>query len=509
MIKQQIYFLSIFLLIISCTPSSDIQKEYSTSIVAGTSKISGKINLPHGVIKDSITVTIYVSHPITGENVEYEILLDQSRIFSQEIDIETETSLVGLKTNLDPYKVFRIKAINNDSVHIEITYDSGNALKNVEIIPAMNKYDMMQSVEIFNKMASYIPTDPNLEYPHLYNKSIDEFQSIVKKNFTRRLELFVDNDNLLSEEFKDFIAKDYQLFLYTRHVFAYEAQMKINYRNATRDKVNIPDIQKIDRSHFRFLKNFDLSDSQYLMIYSFSEFQDSILKNEILAIPTIGERDIPSWLNEVKGILSNLVGFDEGQYYDILVANAYSRQLKEESRPLSAKQKENIANYWKDEEIVKILFRKNENVIAYEKLKSPTVVNDISLVPKEEVMHNILSAYKNKVVFIDLWATWCGPCLHAMKQFNTVKGDFQGKDIAFVYITNRSSPKKLWEEKIKGIGHNHYYLTDEQWEYIMNQFDFDYIPSYLLYSKEGRMVKKFSSFPGNHGVKAEISKLFN
>ena len=288
MIKQQIYFLSIFLLIISCTPSSDIQKDYSTSIVAGTSKISGKINLPHGVIKDSITVTIYVSHPITGENVEYEILLDQSRIFSQEIDIETETSLVGLKTNLDPYKVFRIKAINNDSAHIEITYDSGNALKNVEIIPAMNKYDMMQSVEIFNKMASYIPTDPNLEYPHLYNKSIDEFHSIVKKNFSRRLELFVDNDNLLSEEFKDFIAKDYQLFLYTGHVFAYEAQMKINYRNATRDKVNIPDIQKIDRSHFRFLKNFDLSDSQYLMIYSFSEFQDSILKNEILAIPTIG-----------------------------------------------------------------------------------------------------------------------------------------------------------------------------------------------------------------------------
>src|SRR5690606_14983736 len=114
MIKQQIYFLSIFLLIISCTPSSDIQKEYSTSIVAGTSKISGKINLPDGVIKDSITVTIYVSHPITGYNVEYDILLDQSRVFSQEIEILSETSLVGLKTNLGPYKVFRTQAIYND-----------------------------------------------------------------------------------------------------------------------------------------------------------------------------------------------------------------------------------------------------------------------------------------------------------------------------------------------------------------------------------------------------------
>src|SRR5690606_17497845 len=147
----------------------------------------------------------------------------------------------------------------------------------------------------------------------------------------------------------------------------------INYRNATRDKVNIPDIQKIDRSHFRFLKNFDLSDSQYLMIYSFSEFQDSIFKNEILAIPTIGERDIPSWLNEVKGILSNLVGFDEGQYHDVLVANAYSRQLKEESRTLSAKQKENIAKYWQDREIVKLLIRNKENVTAHETFRSATV----------------------------------------------------------------------------------------------------------------------------------------
>src|SRR5690606_24349933 len=176
---------------------------------------------------------------------------------------------------------------------------------------------------------------------------------------------------------------------------------------------------------------------------TFPEFQDSIIRNEILGLPVIGDKDIATWLAEVKAILSDLVGFDEGPYYDILAANAYGLQLREEARPLSEKQKKNITNYWKDGEIPKILFRKNNKVVEYDTVKSPTVVHDISSISKERVMEEIISKYKNKVVFIDLWATWCGPCLDAMKQFSGIKGGFHDVDIVFVYITNSSSPKWL------------------------------------------------------------------
>mgnify|MGYP003463977308 CR=1 FL=1 len=39
--------------------------------------------------------------------------------------------------------------------------------------------------------------------------------------------------------------------------------------------------------------------------------------------------------------------------------NAYGRQLIDEAKPLTEKQKKNIAEYWKDGEIAKILLRKN------------------------------------------------------------------------------------------------------------------------------------------------------
>ncbi|MBE9598409.1 thioredoxin-like domain-containing protein [Pedobacter sp. MC2016-24] len=96
-------------------------------------------------------------------------------------------------------------------------------------------------------------------------------------------------------------------------------------------------------------------------------------------------------------------------------------------------------------------------------------------------MDTIVSKYKGKVVFIDLWATWCSPCLDAKKEFRNTKGEFHDKNVVFVYLTNGSSPRKLWEEKIKGIGSEHYYLKSTQWEYIMDHFRLEYIPSYLLY----------------------------
>src|SRR5690606_36567098 len=130
------------------------------------------------------------------------------------------------------------------------------------------------------------------------------------------------------------IAKDYRLFLYTGHVFDYEAEMKRNYRNATQDIVGEPEIQKIDRSYFRFLKDFNLNDPQYLHTFTFAEFQNLILQNEVLDLPKIGDNDIPSWLASVKAILADLIGFDEGPYYDILAANAYAHQLNEEIKPL-------------------------------------------------------------------------------------------------------------------------------------------------------------------------------
>lgn len=60
-----------------------------------------------------------------------------------------------------------------------------------------------------------------------------------------------------------------------------------------------------------------------------------------------------------------------------------------------------------------------------------------------------LSDFKGKVLYVDFWATWCGPCLQEAPHFEALAKEFIGKDIVFLPIstdTNRST----WERFLKG-----------------------------------------------------------
>jgi thiol-disulfide isomerase/thioredoxin len=476
----------------------------TTEITAGTAKITGSITSPNDTDKDSIFVNVFVPHPISGEVVPYKALVDQSGKFSLDVDVETAVSLVGLNISLNPYKTLYVKLKSGGVTNFVIAYNSDFEIENVAVTPAdMTQNDMIQGLEVMHNMLTY---RSGKAPEQLYNKSADYFQNLFKTGLSERLKI-LNNDTLLSNELKEVLSKDLLLTRYTSHVFNYESEMMLNYRNTSDNKSNKPDIQKIDRTYYRFLKDFKLNDPQYLHVSSFFVFQKEILQNEVIGLPEIAESDIPSWLVSVKAVLSDLVGFDNGPYYDILAANAYAKQLNEEVRPLTEKQKEHIRDYWKNGEIAKILFRKNQQVAALDKFKSPAVVIDVSSVAGDKVIETIVAKHKNKVVFIDLWATWCGPCLTAMNEFRSTKGEFHDKDVAFVYLTDTSSPRERWEEKIKGIGSEHYYLTDAQWKYIMDHYEFEGVPSYALFNKQGMLINKFTAFPGNVEVKKMINDL--
>jgi thiol-disulfide isomerase/thioredoxin len=508
--KLNLFCILSLLFLLSCKQSvrkvttTTATEASTTSIVAGKAKITGSITSPNATSKDSIFVNVSVPHPISGETVPYKALVDQSGQFSLDVDVETAVSLIALNTSLNPYKPLYVKLTSGHVTNLDIAYTSDFDIENVDVTPAnMTENDMIRGFDVFYKMATHRSGKARED---LYDKTTDYFLNHAKTVIAERLEI-LNKDTLISEELKGLLSKDFRLHMYVGHVFDYEDEMMFNYIRTTGDKDNKPDLQKLDRSYFRFLKDFQLNDPQYLHTAEFSNFQKEILQNEIIGLPEIAESDIPAWLASVKVVLSDLVGFGSGPYYDVLAANAYARQLNEEVRPLTEKQKEHIAAYWKDGEIAKILLRKNQQVAELDKFKSPAVVIDISSVAGDKVIETIVAKHKNKVVFIDLWATWCAPCLEAMNEFRSTKGEFKDKDVAFVYLTNPSSPRKRWEEKIKGIGSEHYYLTDAQWEYTMNQFEFEGIPSYVLFDKQGILINKFTAFPGNDEVKGMINDL--
>lgn len=118
----------------------------------------------------------------------------------------------------------------------------------------------------------------------------------------------------------------------------------------------------------------------------------------------------------------------------------------------------------------------------------------------------IVAQYPGKTVFVDFWATWCGPCLAAMKTIEPLEEWMTEKDIVRVYISAPSSDKAKWEEMIGEIGGNHYWATEMEWTVIGQRYGIKGIPYYQIYNKEGKCIFHQSGYPGNKTMKKEFEK---
>lgn len=112
------------------------------------------------------------------------------------------------------------------------------------------------------------------------------------------------------------------------------------------------------------------------------------------------------------------------------------------------------------------------------------------------VFQQVLEKHKGKVIYIDILATWCGPCLMELPFSAKLKEEFNGENVVFVYFCVKSKKRK-WEStildlKIKG---DPYLLTDSQYDILSEKFDITGIPRYILVNKEGKVVDENAARP--------------
>ena len=108
-------------------------------------------------------------------------------------------------------------------------------------------------------------------------------------------------------------------------------------------------------------------------------------------------------------------------------------------------------------------------------------------------MDDIFQQNKGKVVYVDFWGTWCGPCLAEMPNSKIVEHELMDEDVIFVYICLESEEKQ-WKttlEKLQ-LGGHHYHLSRQQSSEIRTLFSITGIPFYLLIDKNGIIKEKGS-----------------
>lgn len=144
--------------------------------------------------------------------------------------------------------------------------------------------------------------------------------------------------------------------------------------------------------------------------------------------------------------------------------------------------------------------------VAAQSAKSNVRTIDASVAGKD-VIDEIAKTFKGKVVLIDFWATWCGPCRMAMKQIHDIKPEMEKKGVVFVYVTGETSPEADWKKMIATIDGEHYRLSKDQWRDLCESLGIPGIPAYLMLGKDGKRAYDNLSeggYPGSEILKNNL-----
>lgn len=500
-------FLSFFLILIILSQTTLLHAITSThnsknAIKLGSAQLKVEIvlNSHQGKQQNSILeypidnvevygVTIPILHP--DGDMLYHKLNQDSIIFEGEIPIERIKEIGLIQVYIDDYFIGATPIVFKQNELNEVTIElTDSHISRIIYNGSSSDYSMSDWDNIHSAAVNSITVNPVMFYPknrELYKTS---WRDVVKAQSDSIWPVFLKEslgECTIPEHARDWVMNSLKMRFASQCVMPYVERAK-DYNIIVEE----PPMEAYD-----FLDSIDYNPDVFLLAHPLSPqrlFISNIMRFIDGGLEDIEERPVAEWKEYMDRKLAPAMKKRPKLLLDLLAGMSYVRQLEEE-KPLTNVQVRNINEGFTDD-IGKIVLSRNEALVARLSAKEKADIKDLASEETFDLEKFIGDNFKGRPVVVDLWNTWCGPCLSAISQSEEIKQKFAGTDLVFLYVADESSPEEEWRPKAEEIGFRQVRISKEASNALLEHYGLEGFPSYLFFDRNHRLVNARTSFPG-------------